>query len=252
MPSSASTARNRGIGFDRTERAVLAAAGALFDRQGFSQTSLQDVAESVGMARSSLYHYFENREQILAAGIDELTEARDELIREIEAMEPDPRARLDRLMTGLGALIRSHPVWVRVLLRDETALPARTRRRDRASRLAYFELLADTLRRGTEAGVFRARDENATALTIVAALTGLQGEYAAATRTSVGDATQLIVDVLLRGILREEARSGDPIEQGLDLIAEGSALIRRAAARENEIASAGARFPAVPSTGERR
>jgi len=208
---------------------VLAAAGELFDRKGFNQTSLQDIADAVGMARSSLYYYYDNREKILVAGIEELTTARNTLNGAIREMPRDPRARLDGLMVGLGELISSHPLWIRVLLRDETALPEATRQRDRDSRLEYFELLADTLREGMERGLFRPRDERATALTIISALTGLQGQYAAAAVTSLRNTTRLIVDVLLQGILADEPQPGPPLERGLDLIAQGVELIRRSA-----------------------
>lgn len=223
--------RARGVGFDRTEQAILEVAGELFDRKGFNQTSLRNIADAVGVARSSLYYYFDNREQILAAGIDTLTTARNELNAAIGAMEHDPRARLDALMIGLGELISSHPVWIRVLMRDETALPDDARERDVASRLEYFELLAGTLREGMDRGHFRPRDEHATALTIIAALTGLQGQYAAATVARVDDTTRLIVDVLLRGVLADEPRTGTLLERGLDLIREGTELVERAARR---------------------
>lgn len=221
--------RTRGGKFDRTERAILDAAGALFDRKGFNQTSLQDIADAVGAARSSLYHYFDNREQLLIAGIEELTVARNELNDAIRAMDGEPMARLNGLMVGLAELIRDHPVWIRVLLRDEAALPDATRARDRESRLDYFDLLTSTLRDGILVGRFRQRDEAATALTIISALTGLQGQYAAATVVESDDTSQLIVDVLLHGILADEPRpDGSPVERGLDLIAEGTEIIRRA------------------------
>ena len=220
--------KSRGSSAGRTERAILEAAGELFDRKGFNQTSLQDIADAVGMARSSLYYHFGNREQILVAGVDELTTARRALNASIRASQRDPMERLDGLMVGLGELISAHPVWIRVLLRDEAALPADAGARDRESRLEYFELLSDTLRQGMESGHFRLRDEHATALTIISALTGLQGQYAAATAARIENTTQLIVDVLLRGVLVDEPQTGPPLERGLDLIAQGADLIRRA------------------------
>jgi len=209
---------------DRTERAILDAAGQLFDAKGFSQTSLQDIANAIGGSRSSIYYYFDNREQILAAGIDELTEARNLLIDSID-LDADPPTRLRRLMSGLGALISSHPVWIRVLLRDEASLPDDSRSRDQASRLAYFALLSKTLSDGSDQGYFLPRDEKATALTIIAALAGLQGHYAATMLAPAPDATQLIVGVLMNGILLPHPERGTLLERGLDMIREGTRLV---------------------------
>jgi AcrR family transcriptional regulator len=210
------------------EEAILVAAGELFDRQGFNQTSLRDIADAVGMARASLYHYFESREQILVAGVERLTTARNRFVDETRSMRGSPMDRLNALMLGLGTLIGQNPVWVRVLSRDEAALPEDTRTRDRDSRLAYFELLVDTLREGMDRGLIRRRDERATALTIVSAIGGLQGQYVAAAVAPSDNTAELIVDVILRGVLATKRRPGTPTERGLDLILEGVEMIRRA------------------------
>ena len=41
----------RGVSFGKMEQAILEAAGDLFDRKGFNQTTLQDIADAIGMAR---------------------------------------------------------------------------------------------------------------------------------------------------------------------------------------------------------
>jgi AcrR family transcriptional regulator len=222
------------VSFERMEQTILATAGELFDRQGFNQTSLQDIAEALGMARPSLYHYFANREQILSAGVDRLTEHRDALTAELRRLEGDPVERLRASLLGLGAVLSENPVWVRVLLRDSVALPSDVRDRDRASRLRYFDLLVGTLRDGIDGGYLRPVDERAVALTLLASLTGLQGQYEAAADANVpqSDAVQLTVEIAMHGILVGERRAGTPLERGLQLIREGTALIERASAHE--------------------
>lgn len=211
------------------EQAILETAGDLFDRKGFNQTSLQDIADAIGMARPSLYHYFDNREQILAAGIDLVTKQRNTMTEELRTLDGDPMQRLTALMLGLGTLITENPVWVRIELRDEAALPEEIRMRDRESRLAFFELLVQTLKEGGDLGHLRAHDERASAMTIISALSGLQGHYAATADSSPEEATRLAVDVILHGMLEPTRRPGTPIERGLDLIREGTELIHRAA-----------------------
>jgi AcrR family transcriptional regulator len=221
----------RGVSFGKMEQAVLETAAELFDRKGFNQTSLQDIADALGMARPSLYHYFNNREQILAAGIDQLIKQRDVMTKELRDLDGDPVERLTALMLGLGTLISEHPVWVRISLRDEAAIPEDTRIRDRDSRLAFFELLVQTLKEGGTLGHLRAHDERATALTVISALSGLQGHYAASADISPVDATRLAVDIILHGILDPTRRPGTPVERGLELIRDGSELIQRATSR---------------------
>lgn len=217
----------RGVNFERMERAIIEAAGELFDRKGFNQTSVQDIADAVGMARPSLYHYFENREQILAAGIEQLIRQRDETTRRLRELDGSPVERLTALMLGLGLLVSEHPIWVRIALRDEAALPTDTRTRDRSSRLEFFALLVDTLKEGRELGLLRTHDERATAVAIVSALSGLHGHYAATADTTADQVTRLAVDVLLHGVVEPAPRAGTPLERGLALLREGTELIER-------------------------
>jgi AcrR family transcriptional regulator len=220
--------KTRGVSFEKMEQTILAAAGALFDRQGFNQTSLQHIADALGMARPSLYHYFDNREQILVAGVERLTEQRNVITEELRNVEGDPVEKLTALLLGLGTLLSENPVWVRILLRDAVALPEDARARDLESRITYFELLVETLREGIELGYVRAHDERATAITILSSLTGLQVQFAAPIDLSHEDMTRLTVEIILHGILERDRREGTPLDRGLQLIREGTDLVERA------------------------
>jgi len=56
-PSKSSTRRD----------AILRHATALFDQRGYSNTSLDDIAQAVGVTREALYYYYRNRSEILLA-----------------------------------------------------------------------------------------------------------------------------------------------------------------------------------------
>src|SRR5258708_17892180 len=49
------------------ERRILAAARRLFDRRGYVNTSMEDVAARAGLAVGTLYNYFSSKEQLLLA-----------------------------------------------------------------------------------------------------------------------------------------------------------------------------------------
>lgn len=51
-------------------QAVLVAAVRMFNERGFRETSLDEVAASLGVTKPVLYHYFGNKDQILFACID--------------------------------------------------------------------------------------------------------------------------------------------------------------------------------------
>ena len=47
--------------------AILRHATQLFDERGYSNTSLDDIAQAVGVTREALYYYYRNRSEILLA-----------------------------------------------------------------------------------------------------------------------------------------------------------------------------------------
>src|SRR5512139_3351992 len=49
----------------RRREDILRKATELFDRQGYANTSLDDIARAVGIAREGIYYYFKNRAEIL-------------------------------------------------------------------------------------------------------------------------------------------------------------------------------------------
>lgn len=64
-------------------QAILQRATELFDQRGYSNTSLDDIAQAVGVTREALYYYYRNRSEILLAIIKPQSMA---LIDELDAI----------------------------------------------------------------------------------------------------------------------------------------------------------------------
>ena len=58
--------RKRAPTFEAQREDILAAAARLFADQGFSATSMNQVAEACGVAKPTLYHYFQDKQELLA------------------------------------------------------------------------------------------------------------------------------------------------------------------------------------------
>ena len=68
--------------YDRKQQQVVTEAARVFARQGYDQTTMQELAGAVGIAAGGLYHYFGSKEQLLIRICDQLmnpllAEARD-------------------------------------------------------------------------------------------------------------------------------------------------------------------------------
>jgi len=78
----------------KVRQEVVAKAGALFRKQGYFQTTMNDIARAVGKGKSSLYYYYSSKEEILKNVV--LLEAvafRQAMIAAIGQVD-DPREKL--------------------------------------------------------------------------------------------------------------------------------------------------------------
>ncbi len=69
-PSAATAERFSGR-FDE----IVSAAAELFQQKGYSATTIQDVAEAVGVLKGSLYHYIATKEDLLFAIVEDVYQA---------------------------------------------------------------------------------------------------------------------------------------------------------------------------------
>ncbi|MFJ9517134.1 TetR/AcrR family transcriptional regulator [Kitasatospora sp. NPDC101801] len=73
---------------------VLAAAAALFTRNGYAATTTRAVAELAGLRQASMYHYFAHKEDLLATLLEGTVEPSLAFARTLLAAGPDPAAAL--------------------------------------------------------------------------------------------------------------------------------------------------------------
>lgn len=73
---------------------VMDAAIEIMSAQGYAGTSLQAVADRVGVLKGSLYHYFESKEELLFRILEESHQQNDMIIQEVSAQGLGPREEL--------------------------------------------------------------------------------------------------------------------------------------------------------------
>lgn len=50
---------------------IVVAARELYEEKGLARTSIQDITNHVGVTRSLFYHYFQNKEEVTSAVLDQ-------------------------------------------------------------------------------------------------------------------------------------------------------------------------------------
>lgn len=79
---------------EKREREIYDTAARLFARRGYSRTSIRDLSEALGLQKSSLYHYFESKEDLLHRLLDQFME---QALQSIEALCSQPMPPQEKL-----------------------------------------------------------------------------------------------------------------------------------------------------------
>lgn len=94
---------------------ILDRAAALFAQQGFAKTSLQDVADAVGLSKAGLLHHFPSKEALRSAVIEH-ADALGRRVVDAVADQPVGPARDRRALETLVDVAFAHPGLVAMLL----------------------------------------------------------------------------------------------------------------------------------------
>jgi AcrR family transcriptional regulator len=97
---------------------ILDHAEALFARRGFAGIGLAEVAEAVGLGKSSLFHHFHSKAQLYAAVIARILARIESVLMRSLAAGGTATERMERWIDVLTETLGAHPTYARLLLRS--------------------------------------------------------------------------------------------------------------------------------------
>ena len=133
---------------------ILAVATQLFGAQGYEATSIQAIAEAVGIRKQSLLYHYPSKEQLLHAVIEAwLLHWREELPKLLA--HSSGYDRFSASVSALLAFFRDDPNRARLALREMLDRPDDLRRQMREHLSPWMQLLTDYIRIGQASGRLR-------------------------------------------------------------------------------------------------
>ncbi|WNV77116.1 TetR/AcrR family transcriptional regulator [Geodermatophilus sp. DSM 44513] len=122
---------------------ILECAAALFARRGFAKTSVQDVADSVGLSKTGLLHHFPSKDALHAAVLAQAGTLASRVLDQVGPLAPGP-ARDRRALEVLVDVALAHPGLVGLMLAPVTDLGAEPDRAVTGVVLQVFGVDPDT------------------------------------------------------------------------------------------------------------
>src|ERR1700686_841612 len=101
----------------RTRSALLAAGKPLFGEQGFDATTIAEIADGADVAIGSFYNYFDTKDELLAALLQETLAEELSRMQARRAGIEDPAEAISVAHRHFVRLAREEPEWARLLVR---------------------------------------------------------------------------------------------------------------------------------------
>lgn len=149
------------------------AAAELIFQQGYTETSLNQIANKIGIGKSTIYDYFSSKDEIILLLLDEP-------LAEVRSQAEEIATRADSLTERLTQILEMH---LEVLLRDKALifklsfefqrLPLDVQAQHEDKRQIYQDLLRGLVQDGIEDGSFRQVDPDITVKILLSILSSV-------------------------------------------------------------------------------
>ena len=179
---------------------ILQAALRAFGEKGYHRTTLDDIAEHLGVRKTSLYHYFPDKEAILYECHRESVVALARILREAGRLG-SARARLEHVVRE-HVRVMTDTLQGSPLAFEVTALSGAKRTRMITARDRYERGLRAIIEQGMRDGEFRNGDPKVAAFVILGAINWIARWYRPEGSLHATELGQEFVDRLLAGLVR--------------------------------------------------
>lgn len=146
-----------GMAQKRTAREdqLLATATRLFNEKGYHNTSMQDLADALGLQKGSLYYYIDSKEELLRRLLERATSFLAVQIDDIYVADLSPAEKLRRALVNHAVTMMEHQDLVAVYLYEYRNLPPGRLEEALAVRKHYERTLTQIVEEGIAAGDLR-------------------------------------------------------------------------------------------------
>ncbi len=149
---------------DENRQQLFKEALSLFARYGYKKTTIEDVADTLGMTKGNLYFYVKNKKDLYFQTIHWALTRWQDHVRKAVGRETSPPGQFQAMARSALAYIESDTVLQQLLIKDPDIFTLdRDRDRFPEANAAARQIIRDILDRGVGEGAFFVSDTRAAA-----------------------------------------------------------------------------------------
>jgi len=175
-PSPWKASRERLRDRELKREAVIRAAAREFNRKGYHNTSLDDIAAALEVTKPTVYYYVTSKEQLLfecfVAGVEQIRAA----FRAVRRLAMPARERLNAVLRHYGEAVASEFGWCMVRAEDQDLSPAMSRH-IKSLKSEVDQGIRRLIREGIQDGSIEPCDAKMTAFALAGALNWIAHWY---------------------------------------------------------------------------
>jgi AcrR family transcriptional regulator len=178
--------------------AVLTAAVRLFNEHGYDATSMFDIAESLGITKSSVYHHINGKEHLLQMAVDRAVDGLFEAADEVRTLDVPAIERLEQLIRRSVLVLDERFEFVTLLLRvrGNTAVEQHAL----ARRRVFDGIVTDLVKQAQAEGSVRPDVDPATAARLLFGMVNSLTEWYRPRRGSARAMADAVATVAFEGL----------------------------------------------------
>ncbi|MGH7808031.1 MAG: TetR/AcrR family transcriptional regulator [Thermodesulfobacteriota bacterium] len=186
----------------------------LFSEKSYHDVTMEEIAEKVGVAKGTIYLYFESKEKLYLEILEDRYEAIESLLeKEIAKSDPAPQ-KLRKILRIIFKFYRQNLDVLRILSRDETHLIREHYEFTEHWRHRRIKLYEKILEKGVKEGSFLPTNIKLTSQIIFGLVRSVMFFYK--TDKSAEETAEEVFSVIARGILANQDRGNEGDNKGLN------------------------------------
>ncbi len=198
--------RDAGDNKEEVRARIVHAATQIFGRFGFKKTTVNDIAHFLRKGKSSIYYYFNSKEEIFEAVVNKEAHQFDEEINVLLESSENPREKLRKHVHLRMEMVNRLVNYFELLKNDDLThlfFAEKVRKKYDTQEVLIIKRI---IKEGIDKGVFNVKDVELSALGIATALKGLEVPLLSYHRNAEETSIMIddMLDILFYGIVIRE------------------------------------------------